>query len=119
MQFCYFPSPFLFFILLESAEEPQMSIIGVPTVGEESKVSCTVRHTCFIDPPVLTLSGIPGTDRVTHFQVSDGVWERTVEQTWTVEEQHNSVECNVRYSSGQTARSELKLNVECEYNSGF
>lgn len=93
-----------------------MSIISVPVVGEDSKVTCTVRHACITAPPVLTLSGIPGTDQIMDSQVSDGVWERTVERTWVAEEQHNKVVCSVNYPSGQTARSELLLNVECEYN---
>uniref|UniRef100_A0A3Q3EXI1 Ig-like domain-containing protein n=1 Tax=Kryptolebias marmoratus TaxID=37003 RepID=A0A3Q3EXI1_KRYMA len=99
----------------ENAEEPQIILIVAPKVGVESKVSCTVRHTCITAPPVFTLSGIPGTDRVTDSQVSDGVWERTVERTWTAEEQHKSVECNVAYPGGQKARKELQLNVECLY----
>ena len=93
-----------------------MSIIGIPRVGEESTVSCNVRHTCISAPPTLTISGIPGKDLITDTLVSDGIWERTVERTWAVKEEDQSVKCTVSYSGGQRETSEIKLNVECKYN---
>lgn len=79
-------------------------------------MSCNVRHTCISAPPVLTLNGLSGSDRTVDTLVSDGIWERKVERIWTVKEQDQSVKCTVRYQGGQQATSELKLNVECEYN---
>ncbi|XP_069549453.1 uncharacterized protein [Brachyistius frenatus] len=102
-------------IVLDHAQEPQLSIIGIPRMGEQSRVSCTVRHTCLSAPPVLTLNGIPGTDQITDTLVSDGIWERTVERTWTAEEENQSVKCTVSYPSGQKSTSELLLNVECPF----
>ncbi|XP_074510099.1 uncharacterized protein LOC141779249 isoform X2 [Sebastes fasciatus] len=103
-------------IVLDRAQEPQLSIIGIPRVGEESTVSCNVRHTCPSTPPTLTLNGVPGKDVITDTLVSDGIWERTVERTWAVKEEDKSVKCTVRYRGGQEATSELKLNVECPYD---
>ncbi|KAE8288648.1 hypothetical protein D5F01_LYC12523 [Larimichthys crocea] len=97
------------------AQEPQLSIVGIPRVGEQSHVSCNVRHTCISAPPVLTLNGLSGSDRTVDTLVSDGIWERKVERIWTVKEQDQSVKCTVRYQGGQQATSELKLNVECPY----
>lgn len=88
----------------------------VPTVGEQSQVSCIVRHTCITAPPILTLSGITKTDRTTDSLVSDGIWERKVERIWTVKEEDQSVKCTVRFHGGQEATSELRLHVECEYD---
>ncbi|XP_044063589.1 uncharacterized protein LOC122881428 isoform X2 [Siniperca chuatsi] len=102
-------------IVSEHAQEPKLSIIGIPRVGEQSRVSCYVRHTCISDPPILTLSDIPGTDRIMDTLVSDGIWERTVERTWTVKEEDQSVKCTVSYHGGQKATSELRLNVECPH----
>lgn len=110
---CSSPNVYLDFI--DQAQEPQLGIIGIPRVGEESIVTCNVRHTCISAPPSLTLHGVTGKDNITDTLVSDGIWERTVERTWAVKEQDQSVKCTVRYSGGQTASSELKLNVECEY----
>uniref|UniRef100_A0A3Q1ES29 Immunoglobulin V-set domain-containing protein n=1 Tax=Acanthochromis polyacanthus TaxID=80966 RepID=A0A3Q1ES29_9TELE len=103
-------------LIVSHAQEPQLSIIGTPRVGEESRVSCSVRHTCLSAPPTLTVSGIPGTDKIVDTLVSEGMWERTVARTWTVEEEHQSVKCSVTYPGGQKASSQLQLNVECEYN---
>ncbi|XP_027142177.1 myelin-associated glycoprotein isoform X2 [Larimichthys crocea] len=102
-------------IVSDHAQEPQLSIVGIPRVGEQSQVSCNVRHTCISAPPVLTLNGLSGSDRTVDTLVSDGIWERKVERIWTVKEQDQSVKCTVRYQGGQQATSELKLNVECPY----
>ncbi|XP_035528098.1 uncharacterized protein LOC118335777 isoform X2 [Morone saxatilis] len=102
-------------IVLEHAQEPQLSITGIPRVGEQSRVSCTVRHTCISAPPILALNGRTGADQIMDTLVSDGIWERKVERIWTVEEEDQSVKCTVSYHGGQTATSELRLNVECPY----
>ncbi|XP_047453823.1 uncharacterized protein LOC125015854 isoform X2 [Mugil cephalus] len=100
----------------EHAQEPQLSISGIPRVGEQSTVSCSVRHTCLSAPPTLTLNGVTGTDNMVDTLVSDGIWERTLERSWTVEEENQNVKCTVSYpTGGQTAASELPLNVECPY----
>uniref|UniRef100_A0A3Q3MG35 Ig-like domain-containing protein n=1 Tax=Mastacembelus armatus TaxID=205130 RepID=A0A3Q3MG35_9TELE len=103
-------------IVSDRAEEPQLSVNGDPRVGEESKVSCTVHHTCPSAPPTLTMNGIQGADVTRGSMLSDGVWERTVERTWIVKEEDQSVKCTVSYQGGQKATSELRLNVECPYD---
>lgn len=75
-----------------------------------------MRHTCISAPPTLTLSGKPGTDLITDTLASDGIWERTVERTWTVEEDDDDVNCTVQYPGGQRATKQLILNAECEYS---
>ncbi|KAM8734355.1 uncharacterized protein AB9X84_023185 isoform 4-T4 [Acanthopagrus schlegelii] len=102
-------------IVSDHAQEPQLSMTEIPTVGEQSRVSCNVRHTCITAPPVLTLSGITGTDRTIDRLVSDGIWERKVERIWTVKEEDQSVNCTVRFHGGQEASSELRLHVECPH----
>ncbi|XP_029307049.1 B-cell receptor CD22-like [Cottoperca gobio] len=104
-----------FRIFIDHAQEPQLSIIGIPRVGEESTVSCNVQHACISAPPILTLNGIPGKDIIKDNLVSDGIWERTAERTWAVKEEGQSVTCTVSHRGGQKATSELKLNVECPY----
>ncbi|KAK2844400.1 hypothetical protein Q5P01_011059 [Channa striata] len=102
-------------IVSDQAQQPQLSIVGILRVGEQSKVSCSVQHTCVFAPPTLNLNGISGQDVTVDTLVSDGIWQRTVERTWTVQETDQSVECAVTYSGGQRARSELRLNAECPY----
>lgn len=107
----------MYFILIywpDDAPEPQLSISNVPRVGEESRVTCSAQHTCLSSPPILTISGILGSDQSTNTAVSEGVWENRVERVWTPKEEDQSVKCTVRYQGGQTATSELRLNVECE-----
>lgn len=100
--------------LSDYAPEPQLSISDIPRVGEESRVTCSAQHTCFSSPPLLTISGIRGSDQSTNTEVSEGVWEKRVERVWIPKEEDQSVKCAVRYQGGQTATSELRLNVECE-----
>ncbi|XP_026226633.1 uncharacterized protein LOC113169450 [Anabas testudineus] len=102
-------------IVTDQAQEPQLSIIDIPRVGEQGRVSCSVHHTCLTAPPILTLSGINGKDVFMDSLVSDGIWQRTIERTWMVEETDQSVKCTVSYRGGQKATSELRLNVECPY----
>ncbi|XP_055359206.1 uncharacterized protein LOC114843099 [Betta splendens] len=102
-------------IVTNKAQEPQLSTIGVPRVGEQGRVSCSVHHTCITSPPILTLSGISGEDVFMDSLVSNGMWQRTIERTWKVQETDQSVTCTVSYSGGQKAKSELVLKVECPY----
>ncbi|XP_068425817.1 uncharacterized protein, partial [Clinocottus analis] len=102
-------------IVTDNAQEPQLSIIGIPRVGEESTVSCVVRHTCASAPPAMSLDGVLGKEVMTDTLVSDGIWERTLERTWLAKEEDQSVTCAVSHPGGQKATSELKLNVECPY----
>uniref|UniRef100_A0A3B3I6C9 Ig-like domain-containing protein n=2 Tax=Oryzias latipes TaxID=8090 RepID=A0A3B3I6C9_ORYLA len=102
-------------LVSEHAKNPQISINGIPRVGEQSSVSCNVEHTCFSAPPTLSIAGIPGTGTIKDSLVSDGIWKRTIEQTWNVEEEDRSVTCTVSYPSGQKATGQQPLNVECPY----
>lgn len=102
-----------FFDFVDNANKPQLSI-GIPRVGEQSVVTCSVQHTCESSPLTLTISGVGGTDKSDDTQLSDTMWERNVERTWTVQEEDQSVECTVRYPGGQESTSNIKLNVECK-----
>ncbi|XP_076016848.1 uncharacterized protein LOC143008807 isoform X2 [Genypterus blacodes] len=102
-------------LVSDHAQQPELSMIGIPRVGERGSVSCRVRHTCESAPPTLTLNGIRGEDITTNARVADGTWERTVERSWTVKEEDWSVMCMVSYPGGQKATKELHLNVECPH----
>lgn len=103
-----------FFDLIDHATEPQLNVIGTPKLGKQSRVSCSAHHTCILAPPTLAINGIHGADNTTDTLVSNGVWERKVERTWTVKEQDQNVSCTIRYPGGQTATRDLKLDVECK-----
>ncbi|XP_029929189.1 uncharacterized protein LOC115374422 isoform X2 [Myripristis murdjan] len=102
-------------VVSDHAQQPQVSIISIPRVGERSSVSCRVRNTCPFAPPTLTLDGIHGDDQTSHTPLSDGIWETTLERTWDVQEEDDSVICTVSYRGGQTATTNVKLNVECPF----
>ncbi|CAN9514364.1 unnamed protein product [Ophioblennius macclurei] len=103
-------------LVSDHADAPQLSIVGNLRVGEQSRVTCSVRHTCLSAAPSLAISDISGTDKTTDALVSDGVWKRTTERTWTVEEENRAVTCTVSHPGGQKASSNLRLNVECPYD---
>lgn len=102
-----------FFDFADNANKPQLSI-GIPRVGEQSMVTCSIQHTCGSSPPTLTISGIGGADKTTNTQLSDTMWESKVERSWTVQEEDQSVECTVSYPGGQQSAINVKLNVECK-----
>lgn len=102
------------FIVTDHAKEPQISIVGIPRVGEKSRVSCTVQHACIFHPPSLTITGFKGDDDTKHTMLSDGVWETRVERVWTVSEDNQRVRCTVSHPGGQKATSETELDIECE-----
>lgn len=104
-----------FFVFVDNANKPQLSI-GIPRVGEQSTVTCSVQHTCGSLPPTLIISGIDGADETIDTQSSDTMWERRLDRIWTVKEEDQSVECTVSYPGGQVSASNVKLNVECKYN---
>ncbi|XP_041834941.1 uncharacterized protein LOC121635704 [Melanotaenia boesemani] len=99
----------------DEAQKPQLSITGIPRVGKQSKLSCSVQHTCISNPPTLSLNGVLGSDHLMDTLVSDGIWERTIERTWNVAEEDKSVKCTVSHPGGQTAFTDLTLDVECPY----
>ncbi|XP_055019477.1 uncharacterized protein LOC110171494 isoform X2 [Boleophthalmus pectinirostris] len=103
-------------IVSDHAKEPELSLIGIPRVGEQSRVSCSVQHSCISAPPSLALSGVIGEDNTRHTMLSDGVWEQRVERVWTVSEDDQRVRCTVSYPGGQKATSETELNVDCPYD---
>lgn len=102
------------FGFVDHAKQPELNIIRIPRVGEQSQVSCSVHYTCLSAPPSLTIDGIPGVDKTMDTLVSDGIWERKVERIWTVREGDQSAKCTVVHRGGQKATSEIKLHVECE-----
>ncbi|XP_030225228.1 Schwann cell myelin protein [Gadus morhua] len=100
----------------EIAQQPQVKMNGVPWVGEEMKVFCSVRHSCPAAPPNLTLDAEPlgrTGGRLSETEVSHGVWERTLELTWTVREEDVGVVCTVRHPGGQTAKTNHRMKAEC------
>lgn len=102
-------------IVSDYAKEPQLSFIGIPTVGAQSRVSCSVQHSCISAPPGLTVSGVQGQDNTQHTLLSEGVWEKRVERVWTVSEHDQRVRCTVSHTGGQKATSELELNIQCPH----
>ncbi|XP_072317576.1 uncharacterized protein [Eucyclogobius newberryi] len=102
-------------IVSDHAKEPELSIIGILRVGVQSRVSCSVQHSCISAPPNLALSGVSGEDDTRQTMLSEGVWEQRVERVWTVSEDDQRVECTVSYPGGQKATSEIGLNIECPY----
>ena len=91
-----------------------MGVSGSGMVGEPITLSCSVIHTCPPSSPTLSLSINRGSERVTHTPVNDGSWKLTKEITWNIQEDDVSATCTVRYSSGQTAVTEVRLHPLCE-----
>ncbi|XP_026882287.2 uncharacterized protein LOC113587700 [Electrophorus electricus] len=98
-------------------EKPQVDIIGIPKVGEQITLSCSVSHTCPPTPPTLKLNISRGTESLMHIPLSEGKWKTVKEATWDVQEDDNSVSCTVSYPSGQTSKAEVSLNPLCDFDS--
>ncbi|XP_053543547.1 uncharacterized protein LOC108277733 isoform X5 [Ictalurus punctatus] len=97
----------------DTAEKPQAELLGIAKVGEPVTLSCSVLHTCPPTPPTLSLSISRETPSFTHTPLHNGIWKETIEITWTVEENDNSVTCTASYAGGQTSKTEISLNPLC------
>ncbi|XP_072547729.1 uncharacterized protein [Salminus brasiliensis] len=96
-------------------EKPQLDIIGIPKVGEQLTLSCSVIHTCPPTPPTLRLSISHGTERITHAPQHEGKWKTVKQITWSVKEDDTSAFCTVSYSGGQTSMTEVRLSPSCTF----
>uniref|UniRef100_A0A3B1KH15 Ig-like domain-containing protein n=1 Tax=Astyanax mexicanus TaxID=7994 RepID=A0A3B1KH15_ASTMX len=97
----------------EQAEKPKLSITGVPRVGEQITVSCSIYHTCPWSPPTLKMGAAQQTDRTEHVPKQDGFWETTKHHTFKIKEDDQSITCKATFSGEQTSEAKIDLNAQC------
>ncbi|XP_076833281.1 uncharacterized protein LOC143478202 [Brachyhypopomus gauderio] len=93
-------------------DKPKLSFTGIPRVGEQSTVSCSVYHTCPSSPPVLSLGEALPNDITVHTPMQNGVWELTKHHTFYTMEDH-VVTCKATFLGGQISEAQLNLNPQC------
>lgn len=101
-------------LLTEQADKPKLSITGIPRVGEQITVSCSVLHTCPLNPPSLSVGKALETDIIVHTPEQDGFWEVRRVHTFIIKEDEKSVTCKATFPSGQTSEAQLDLNATCK-----
>ncbi|XP_053363781.1 uncharacterized protein LOC128533521 isoform X1 [Clarias gariepinus] len=101
--------------ITEQADKPKLSIIGIPRVGEQVTVSCSVLHTCPSKPPSLSVGKALDTDISVHNPVQDGFWELTRIHTFIIKEEEQTVTCKATFHGGQISESQIDLNAQCIY----
>lgn len=101
-------------ILTEQANKPKLSITGIPKVGEQITVSCSVLHTCPPNPPSLSVGNALETDIIVHTPVQDGFWEITGFYTFRIKEEEKTVTCKATFPGGQTSEAQIDLNAQCK-----
>ncbi|KAG7469194.1 hypothetical protein MATL_G00126390 [Megalops atlanticus] len=97
----------------DRADNPEILIDGIPKVGQQINIQCSVYHTCPSTPPTLKLSGPSGKDTVTETVLHDGKWKTTLVRTWVVGEDDQTVSCTVQHPGGLTATAETTIQAEC------
>ncbi|KAF5880259.1 uncharacterized protein DAT39_023239, partial [Clarias magur] len=98
----------------EQADKPKLSIIGVPRVGEQVTVSCSVFHTCLSNLPSLSRKALE-TGISVHNPVQDGFWELTRIHTFVIKEEEQTIKCKATFHGGQISESQINLNAQCTY----
>ncbi|XP_037402690.1 uncharacterized protein LOC119265789 [Pygocentrus nattereri] len=97
----------------EHADKPELSILGVPRVGEQITVSCSAYHTCPPSPPTLSMGEALHTDTTAHVPGQDGVWVITKQHTFVIKEDEQTVTCKATFPGGQTSEASINLNAQC------
>ncbi|KAL7832094.1 hypothetical protein AOLI_G00296420 [Acnodon oligacanthus] len=97
----------------DQADKPELSILGVPRVGEQITVSCSVYHTCPSSPPALSMGKALQTDTTAHAPVQDGVWVITKQHTFSIKEDEQTVTCKATFPGAQTSEASINLNAQC------
>ncbi|KAF5906254.1 uncharacterized protein DAT39_004002, partial [Clarias magur] len=98
--------------ITEQADKPKLSIIGVPRVGEQVTVSCSVFHTCPSNPPSLSVGKALETDISVHNPEQDGFWELTRIHTFIIKEEEQTVTCKATFHGGQISESQIYLKAQ-------
>lgn len=89
-------------------------ISGDMRVGQSVTVQCSVVHTCFTDLPTLSLS-VPLQDSELYtISMADGTSKTTLMTKLNLVKDHQTVECSVRYTGGQCAKSSKTFDVKCK-----
>lgn len=101
-------------LLTEQADKPKLSIIGIPKVGEQVTVSCSVLYTCPPNPPSLSVGKALETDITVCNPVQDGNWEITRVHTFVIKEEEPIVKCKATFFGGQTSEAQIDLNAQCK-----
>ncbi|KAI4874513.1 hypothetical protein NFI96_016607 [Prochilodus magdalenae] len=94
----------------DQADKPEISILGVPRVEEQITVSCRVHHTCPSSPPKLSMGG--ALLNATHAPMQDGFWVTTIQHTFSVKEDEQTVTCKASFLGGQTSAAQINLNAQ-------
>ncbi|KAK3560905.1 hypothetical protein QTP86_022883 [Hemibagrus guttatus] len=99
----------------DQADKPKLSITGIPRVGEQISVSCSVLYTCPPNPPSLSVGKALETDITVHTPVQDGFWEITRIHTFIIKEEEPTVTCKATFQGGQTSEAQIDLKAQCTY----
>ncbi|XP_047676768.1 uncharacterized protein LOC113643674 isoform X2 [Tachysurus fulvidraco] len=99
----------------DQADKPKLSITGIPRVGEQVTVSCSVLYTCPPSPPSLSVGKALETDITVHTPVHDGFWEITKVHTFIIKEEEPTITCKATFHGGQTSEAQIDLKAQCTY----
>uniref|UniRef100_A0A674PKD0 Immunoglobulin V-set domain-containing protein n=1 Tax=Takifugu rubripes TaxID=31033 RepID=A0A674PKD0_TAKRU len=117
---CMSSSDQLLLYLLDQAPEPQLSTSDTPRVEEETSVVCSVQHTCFSSPPLLTISGILGSDRTSDTSLPNNNFVARSNLTFigSLDDNGKSLTCTAQFLTGNTSDS-TTIHVKSEYRFSF
>ncbi|KAG9334860.1 hypothetical protein JZ751_006337 [Albula glossodonta] len=93
---------------------PQIKVTGPVKFGERITVKCSTYHRCPDRLPTLTLSPQLGTSKIINTTENDR-WKITLEQSWTVENEHQPMSCTVQHPGGQKASAYTDVKAACSF----
>lgn len=102
-----------FFFLKDRADRPEILISGDMSVGQSVTVQCSVYHSCFTNPPTLSLNIPLQRHKVDTSLMTDGTFKTTLTTELVIVKDHQTVECSIHHPGGQRAKSSRTFNAKC------
>uniref|UniRef100_A0A8C8RQZ7 Ig-like domain-containing protein n=1 Tax=Pelusios castaneus TaxID=367368 RepID=A0A8C8RQZ7_9SAUR len=104
-------------VRVEVADTPETLVLRDPGVlieGDQTSITCSIRHTCPSAPPILSWSPPGGKAMTSHERLAGGSWQAESELNYTPSyKDHGSyLQCTATFPNKQQARSGLQLQVK-------
>ncbi len=104
----------MFLSIIESPEQPSISIYGGERTGDAITVVCSTFHTCPYSEPTINLYGIEGSDQNSDESFGDGLWKTILTRKGFVKAERSTIKCSVTHYGGITVTATEVKSAKCE-----
>uniref|UniRef100_A0A9J8C1D0 Ig-like domain-containing protein n=1 Tax=Cyprinus carpio carpio TaxID=630221 RepID=A0A9J8C1D0_CYPCA len=103
----------MFLSIIESPQQPSISIYGAEKMGDTVTVTCSTFHTCPYSEPTITLNGLEGSDKIDNQHIKDGLWKITRTRKGVVKAERLTIRCSVRHYGGREVTAMKFISAKC------